>query len=134
MTASPAFDAVAGGYGPPDAVQRAAVAGARTAVKSVNRQLWAAVSIDQIRAHEHNFAAWLFSRAATPADEAFCVAYAECADEILADLAERQMPERNRMAARLATGTPHPDPVLAAKGWHVDCGVYVRTAGSEAVA
>ena len=134
MTSSPAFAVGAGVLRPPESERRAALAGSRAAVKSVNRQLFASVSIEQIRRHQHELAAWLFSRAATAADEAFCLAYAESADTVLADLCEKQMPERSRMAAKLVTGTPHPDPVLAAKGWHVDRGVYVRTAGNEAVA
>jgi hypothetical protein len=35
-----------------------------------------------------------------------------------------------------APGPPHPDPVLAAKGWHLcgchDPGIYVRDAGKDA--
>ena len=106
----------------------ATLAGSLLARQSIITQHDAGVSLDQIREHQHDLAAWLFSRVSTPTGEAFSRAYAEAADSILADLAEQQARGCRRMAARLATGTPHPDTALAEKGWYVDRGVYVRHA------
>jgi hypothetical protein len=101
--------------------------GARAARESIARRLGAGLTLEQIRQHEHYHAAWLCSRAITATDLAFSRAYAYTADLIVSDLRSRQEPERGPMAASLPPGTPHPDPVLAAKGWHVDGGIYIRT-------
>src|SRR5260370_39685162 len=83
----------------PQAAPFAALAGSLLARQSISTQHDAGVPLDQIRGHQHDLAAWLFSRVSTPAGEAFSRAYAEAADSILADLAEQQAPTRCRMAA-----------------------------------
>lgn len=70
----------------------ATLAGGLLARQSINSQRAAGISLDQIRAHQHDLAAWLFSRVRTPTGEAFSRAYAEAVDSILADLGSSKRP------------------------------------------
>jgi hypothetical protein len=65
-------------------------------------------------------AAYLLSQTRTPEGQAFAREYDGAAETLAGELKELNEPG-------LTPGAPHPDPVLAAKGWHV-CrhGIYTR--------
>ena len=97
MTVVQAFASSGNRCDGPQSAPFAALAGSLLARKSIITQHDAGVSLDQIREHQHDLAAWLFSRVRTPTGEAFSRGYAEAADSILADLAEQQArPRRPR--------------------------------------
>ena len=97
--------------------------GAEAATQVISAQAAAGVSLDRMTSHSADTAAWLFSEATTPDGERFAAGYTETADSLLAELRET--------AHRLPQpGSPHPDPVLAARGWEVSphgAGVYIRS-------
>jgi hypothetical protein len=117
----------------PPASADPARAGAETAQQIISAQAAAGMSADRMARHHDDTAAWLWSEAKTPEAERFAAAYASTADTLVAELREAEQPALDR-----SPGAPHPDPVLAARGWqacpHGD-GVYIRhQAAAEAVA
>jgi hypothetical protein len=98
--------------------------GAETAQQIITAQASAGMSTDRMARHHDDTAAWLWSDARTPDAERFAAGYASTADSLVAELREEERPEPDR-----SPGAPHPDPVLAGKGWQA-CergdGVYVR--------
>jgi hypothetical protein len=104
-------------------------AGAETAQQVISEQAAAGMSPDRMARHHHDTAAWLFSEARTPEAERFAEGYASTADSLVADLREADRPAPDRSPA-----APHPDPLLAGRGWqaceHGD-GVYVRRPASS---
>jgi hypothetical protein len=101
-------------------VAQAKQAGFQTADQIIRAQADAGMNPDAIARHQEEIAASLLSDAETADGQAFAREYADTADTYLHDLKELDEPT-------LTPGTPHPDPTLAAKGWHVcDHGIYTR--------
>jgi hypothetical protein len=104
--------------------QDPARSGAETAQQIIAAQASAGMSTERMARHHDDTASWLFSDARTPEAERFAAGYASTADSLVAELREAERPEPDR-----TPGAPHPDPVLAGKGWQA-CergdGVYVR--------
>jgi hypothetical protein len=95
--------------------------GAITAQQVIIAQANTGMTADQIEAHHHDVAASLLNGAETPDGEAFALEYGFAAEALAGDL-RAAGPDRT-------PGAPHPDPVLADRGWQA-CehghGVYVR--------
>src|SRR5262249_30881380 len=95
-------------------------AGFQTADQLIRAQADAGMSQDAIAGHRKDTAAGLLSDAQPADGQAFAREYADTAGTYLRDLKELDQPG-------LTPGAPHPDPSLAAKGWHVcDHGIYTR--------
>jgi hypothetical protein len=94
--------------------------GRETAGQQVIAQADAGMPTDRIRHAQADIAAYLLSEARTPEGQAFAREYDWAAETLVSDLKEPDGPG-------LTPGAPHPDPALAAKGWHVcDHGIYTR--------
>lgn len=106
----------------------AAELGFADATRLITAQHAAGVSLDEISAHHHDVSASLWSDAQTAPGRAYADAYSATSESLIADLIEDAGRARGAapMAARLRDGTPHADPRLAARGWQVQNGVYVR--------
>ncbi len=103
-----------------NAATEAARSGAVTAQQIITAQMEAGMPRDRIMAHHHDVAASLYGDVRTPDGKAFADAYAETAESMLIEMRELDEPDRT-------PGAPHPDPRLAARGWHAcDHGIYVR--------
>jgi predicted GIY-YIG superfamily endonuclease len=95
-------------------------AGFHTADQLIWAQADAGMPADTIARHQEDITASLLSDAQTADGQAFAREYADTAGTYLRDLKELDEPG-------LTPGAPHPDPALAAKGWHVcDHGIYTR--------
>jgi hypothetical protein len=95
-------------------------AGFQAADQLIRAQADAGMPADTIARRQEEIAASLLSDAQTADGQAFAREYADTAGTDLRDLKEPGEPG-------LTPGTPHPDPVLAAKGWHVcDHGIHTR--------
>ena len=107
----------------------AQAAGAAAAEKVIRAQASAGVSTDRIEAHGADTASWLFSEAKTANGRAFAAGYDDTAQTLVAELREAAHPQPNR-----SPGAPHPDPLLARRGWQA-CergdGVYVRRTAAQ---
>ncbi len=99
-------------------------AGAETASQIVCAQAGAGMDPDRIGAHHEDLAASLLSDAQTPDGQAFAAAYDDAAATLAADLQAEA--GRAPQATGQPDGTPHADPFLAGRGWHVDRGMYTR--------
>src|ERR1700722_19479195 len=62
--------------------------------------------------------------------QAFAVEYAHTAGVLVADLPDDAKPRAPGAASR-PDGTPHAEPRLAARGWQVRHGVYVRRSAAR---
>jgi hypothetical protein len=95
----------------------------------ISAQYARGMDLGQIRAHHEDTAASLAADAQTTAGRMYAREYGDTARTLIADLREDAAVARGRSAAActLPDGTPHPDPVLAARGWQVDRGLYQRT-------
>jgi hypothetical protein len=107
----------------------AAKAGFGDATRTVTAQYAAGLGLDAIAAHHDDVSASLLADAQTGYGRAYAREYGDTARTLVADLRQDQAVAQGRSAAActLPQGTPHPDPVLAARGWQVDRGVYQRT-------
>jgi len=102
--------------------------GAEAAEQIVTAQASSGVSTGRMARTHEDTAAWLWSEATTPEALQFAKGYEDTALSLVAELREAEHPLP-------APGSPHPDPVLAAKGWHVSPdgpGVYVRRQAESA--
>jgi hypothetical protein len=98
----------------------ARVLGRETAGQQIIAQADAGMAAGRIGDVQAGIAAHLLSEARTPEGQAFAREYDWTAQTLVRDLKELDEPG-------LTPGTPHPDPALAAKGWHVcDHGIYTR--------
>jgi hypothetical protein len=72
---------------------------------------------------QHEIATWLLNDATTPEGQAYARAFSDTAATYVRELRERDpLPEPDR-----TPGSPHPDPLLADRGWHVNQhGIYSR--------
>jgi predicted GIY-YIG superfamily endonuclease len=80
--------------------------------------------LDQIQAHMDDNTARMLCDAQTAAGRAFAAEYGDTARTLLGELRADQPREGQPAAATLPTGTPHPDPAMAAKGWIAHGGIY----------
>jgi hypothetical protein len=94
--------------------------GRETAGQQITAQADAGMPTGRIGQVQADTAADLLSEARTPEGQAFAREYDWAAQTLVRDLKELDEPG-------LTPGAPHPDPYLAAKGWHV-CGhgIYTR--------
>jgi hypothetical protein len=94
--------------------------GPETAGQQIITQADAGMTPDAIARRQEDIVASLLSDAQTPGQQVFAREYADTVGTYVRDLRELDGPG-------LTPGTPHPDPYLAAKGWHV-CGhgIYTR--------
>jgi hypothetical protein len=85
--------------------------------------------LDQISAAHDDLAASLAADAQTPPGRAYAAQFADTGRSLIADLRVDEAVARGRSqaACTLPDGTPHPAPVLAAKGWQADRGIWQRT-------
>ena len=88
----------------------------------------------RIQARQEDLTARLASDAQTEHGRQYAREYGQAARSLISDLradadaAAGRTPEgKAPMAASLPAGTPHADPALAAKGWHSNGRVYVRS-------
>jgi hypothetical protein len=102
----------------------AARQGAETARTLILAQMVAGVPPDRIAGHQADTAAYLFSEAATDDARTFALAYGHEADTLIRE--QREESGRPGETWHLPDGTPHPDRVLAAKGWQTEGGIWVR--------
>jgi hypothetical protein len=108
-------------------IRAARDAGMATADQVIRGWADAGMGLDQMQQQAEDEAARLLSDAETDTGRAFAQAWAETADTYIGDLRkDGQLPAP--VAATLPDGTPHTDPQLAAKGWQVQGGVYVKGA------
>jgi predicted GIY-YIG superfamily endonuclease len=105
------------------------------ASRRVTAMYAAGVGLERISQDHDDLAASLVTDAQTPPGRAYAREYADTGRTLIADLREDAAVARGQSAAActLPDGTPHPDPVLAARGWQVGHGIYQRT-GSAAAA
>ena len=104
----------------PTSSASAQVLGQETAGQQITAQADAGMPTDRIGHVQADIAAHLLSEARTPEGQAFAREYDWTAQTLARDLKELDEPS-------LTPGAPHPDPALAAKGWHVcDHGIYTR--------
>jgi hypothetical protein len=96
------------------------VMGRETAGQHIIAQADAGMAPDAIARRQEDIVASLLAGAQTPGGQVFAREYADTVGTYVRDLRELDGPS-------LTPGTPHPDPYLAAKGWHV-CGhgIYAR--------
>ncbi len=95
-------------------------AGFQAADQVIRAQAGAGMSPEATGRRQEKTVASLLSDAQTTEGQAFAREYAGTTSTGLRDLKEPGEPG-------LTPGTPHPDPALAAKGWHVcDHGIYTR--------
>ena len=80
---------------------------------------------DRIAGLQHDLSAAMLSDAPGTSGQAFAVEDAHTAGVLTPDLRGDTQPKAPE-AASLPDGTPHADPRLAARGWQVRNGVYVR--------
>ena len=92
------------------------------------------LDLDSIQARQEDLTARLASDAQTEHGRQYAREYGQAARSLISDLradadaAAGRTPEgKAPMAASLPAGTPHADPALAAKGWHSNGRVYVRS-------
>jgi hypothetical protein len=117
-----------------DSDPAAARAGHDDAARTVAAHYAAGVDLDQLAAHHDDVSASLLSDAQTAAGRSYAQSYADVSASLIAELREDQAVARGRSEAACTKpeGTPHPDPVLAARGWQVDHGIYQRTGKAKA--
>lgn len=126
--------------------------GYQDAARIITAQYAGGIDLDRIAAHHQDVAARLLNDAQTAAGRAYARQYDQTARSLVADLRTDAAHARALLAGRtvrlpngaltaeaasLPDGCPHPDPRLAANGWHVQRGVFTRrraetTAGREA--
>jgi hypothetical protein len=105
---------------------QAARDGTLAAVRDITWQADAGAAPDAVQRHGDDATAMLLANGTTRADRAYTAAYSGAAAGLAAELRDLDQPAPE-------PGTPHPDPWLAARGWHVHrTGVYVRDADREA--
>lgn len=104
----------------------AAAAGYRDATRLVSLQCAAGADLDEMQRQHDDVSARLLSDAQTRVGRAYAREYQQTAATLISDLrADDEAEQREKPEP----GAPHPNPVLAAKGWQAcprDCGVYVR--------
>ena len=88
----------------------------------------AATTPQRLAERQDQIATRLLSDRSTPEGQAYAKAFADTAATDVRDLRTRDpLPEPDR-----TPGTPHPDPFLADRGWHVnEHGIYTRRATPE---
>jgi hypothetical protein len=105
--------------------------GAEAATQIIAAQAAAGMSAERMTTHHADTAAWLYSEATTADAQKFAESYAETSEALIAELREAEHP-----APDTSPGAPHPDPVLAERGWqrceHGD-GIYVRRAAAREI-
>jgi hypothetical protein len=86
--------------------------------------------LEQISASHDDLAASLANDAQTGPGRAYAREFADTGRSLIADLRQDAAVARGELvpASSQPDRTPHPDPVLAARGWQVDYGIYQRTA------
>src|ERR1700733_11843191 len=99
------------------------------AARIIAGQYVAGVDLGEIRSHHDDVARRLLTDARTDPGRAYARAYAVTASDLLASLNQDQAVARGRSHAACAQpdGTPHPDPLLAERGWQASRGVWRRT-------
>jgi hypothetical protein len=107
----------------------AARAGADDAARTVSGMYAGGIGLEAIAAHHDDVSTQLLNEAQTGYGRAYAREYSETAASLVADLRQDEAVAQGRSAAACTQpqGTPHPDPVLAARGWQVDHGIYQRT-------
>lgn len=112
----------------------AARLGADDATRLIAGQYIAGVHLDQIRAHHEDVATRLLADARTTPGRAYAEEYAATASYLITHLSQDHALASGRSAAACAQpdGTAHPDPLLAARGWHADRGIWQRTPARDA--
>jgi hypothetical protein len=94
--------------------------GREAAGQQISAQAGAGMPTGRIGHMQADIAAHLLSEAHTPEGQAFAREYDWAAETLVRELEELDEPG-------LIPGAPHPDPALAAKGWHVcSHGIYTR--------
>jgi len=103
----------------------ARAAGVETAAGPITQQAGAGMTPDRARDNQDGTAARLQNDADTPEGQAYARAFSDTAASYVRELGARHpLPELDR-----TPGTPHPDPFLASRGWHVNQhGIYTRRA------
>jgi hypothetical protein len=111
----------------------AACDGFADASRIVTAQYAAGLDLDTIAAHHDYVSATLVNDAQTGYGRAYVREYADTARSLIADLRQDQAVAQGRSGAACTQpqGTPHPDTLLAAKGWQVDGGLYQRTGQAQ---
>jgi hypothetical protein len=111
----------------PDPHYSAAKLGHDTAARTVASMYGAGMDLDRIKALTDDTSARLITAAQTAWGRAFGSELGHAADSLIRDLREDAAAARGGSCAAVQPdGTPHPDPNLAAKGWHVQSGIYTR--------
>jgi len=107
----------------------AARLGADDAARIIAGQYIAGIDLGQIRAHHEDVAACLLADARTASGRAYAREYAATASYLITHLRQDHAVASGRSAAACAQpdGTPHPDPLLAGRGWHADRGLWQRS-------
>ena len=99
-------------------------AGSDDAGRLVGKFLDAGMTPDRIAESQHEVAARLLNEAETAPGRAYAAAYDDTVRALTADLTDdAARAKAGPEAAGLPLGTPHPDPFLAGRGWHVGDGV-----------
>jgi hypothetical protein len=112
----------------------AARLGFQDASRSIAAAYAAGADLGAIAAHHDDLSASLTSDAQTGPGRAYAREFASAGRSLLADLRQDAAVARGELvpASSQPKGTPHPDPVLAGRGWQVDRGVYQRTGKAAA--
>ena len=110
--------------------QASASQGAAEALHKITTAYGYGRPLDAVRSAMEDRAVSMLNEARTPAQRAFAAAYDDASQSLLADLQGDADAAAGKapMAASLEPGTPHADPVLAARGWHSNGLVYTRQA------
>jgi phosphate uptake regulator len=100
------------------------------AARIIAGQYIAGVDLRQIRVHHEEVAARLLAEARTDLGRAYAAEYAATASELVTHLSQDEAVAsgRSRAACAQPDGTPHPDPLLAGRGWQATRGVWQRIA------
>ncbi len=106
----------------------ARTASAETAVGPITQQADAGITPERAGDSHDERATRLLNDASTPEGQAYARAFSDTAAAYVRELRERDpLPEPDR-----TPGTPHPDPFLAGRGWHMnEHGIYTRRAEPE---
>jgi hypothetical protein len=115
--------------------------GYQDAARIITAQYAGGIDLDRIAAYHQDVAARLLNDAQTVVGRAYAREYDDTARSLVADLRMDaahatallagqtvRLPNGalTAEAASLPDGSPHPDPRLAANGWHVERGVFTR--------
>jgi hypothetical protein len=94
-------------------------------------QAGAGVAPQRLEECQEEAAARLLNDASTAVGQAYARAFSDNAATYVRELRERDpLPEPDR-----TPGAPHPDPLLASRGWHMNQhGIYTRRTGPESEA